>query len=64
MTSEEEEEFQLSNTCWIFEKLIDDDDKKVRDHSHITGKFSDASHWSCKRFKKFRTLKIKRYLSL
>ena len=36
--SEEEEEFQSSNTCWICEKLIDDDDEKVRDHYLITGK--------------------------
>ena len=27
--SEEEEQFQLSNICWICEKLIDDDDEKV-----------------------------------
>ena len=27
--SEEEEQFQSSNTCWICEKLIDDDDEKV-----------------------------------
>ena len=45
--SEEEEEFQSSNTCWICEKLIDDDDEKVRDHCHITGKFRGAAHWSC-----------------
>ena len=24
-----------------------DDDEKVRDHRHITGKFSGAGHWSC-----------------
>ena len=36
--SEEEEQFQFSNTCWICEKLIDDCDEKVRDHCHITGK--------------------------
>ena len=45
--SEEEEQFQSSNTCWICEKLIDDDDEKVRDHCHITGKFRGAAHWSC-----------------
>ena len=37
--SKEEEQFQWSNTCWICEKLIDDDDEKVRDHCHVTGKF-------------------------
>ena len=44
---EEEEQFQSSSTCWICEKLIDDDDEKVRDHCHVTGKFRGAAHWSC-----------------
>ena len=46
MSEEEEEQFQSSNTCWISEKLIDDDDEKVRDHCHLTGKFRGAVHWS------------------
>ena len=45
--SEEEEQFQSSNICWICEKLIDDDDEKVRDHCHVTSKFRDAVHSSC-----------------
>ena len=45
-SEEEEEQFQSSNTCWICKKLIDDDDEKVRDHFHITGKFG-TTHWSC-----------------
>ena len=28
------------------EKLFDDDDEKVRNHCHITGKFRGAAHWS------------------
>ena len=36
--SEEEEQFQSYNTCWICGRLIDDDDEKVRDHCHVTGK--------------------------
>ena len=47
ITEEEEEQFQLSNTCWICGKLIDDDDEKVTDHCHITGKFRGTAHWSC-----------------
>ena len=47
MSEEEEEEFQSSNTCWICEKLIDNDDEKVRDHCHVTGKFRGAAQWSC-----------------
>ena len=45
--SEEEEQFQSRNTCRICEKLIDDDDEKVRDHCQLTGKFRGAAHWSC-----------------
>ena len=33
--------------CWICEKLIDDDDEKVRDHCHIAGNFRGPPHWSC-----------------
>ena len=47
MSKEEEHLFQHSNSCWICEKLIDMDDKKVRDHCHVTGKFRGAAHWSC-----------------
>ena len=28
--SEKEEQFQSSNTCWICEKLTDDDNEKIR----------------------------------
>ena len=41
---EEKEQFQSSNTCWICEKLIDNDDEKVRDHCHLTGKFRGATN--------------------
>ena len=47
MIEEEEEQFQSSNMCWICEKLIDDDDEKVRDHCHVTGRFRGVAHWSC-----------------
>ena len=47
LMSEEEEQFQSRYKCWICEKLIDDDDEKVRDHCHVTGKFRGAAHWSC-----------------
>ena len=40
-------QFQSSNTGCICEKRIDNDDEKVRDHCHITGKFRGAGHWSC-----------------
>ena len=31
----------------ICKKLIDNDDEKVRDDCHVTGKFTGAPHWSC-----------------
>ena len=46
--SEEEDQFQLSNACWVCEKLIDNDDEKVRDHFHVIAKFIATAHWSCK----------------
>ena len=45
--SEEEEQFQSIDICWICEKLIDHDDETVRDQCHVTGKFRGAAHWDC-----------------
>ena len=47
MGEKKENQFQPSNICWICEKLIDDDDEKIRDHCHVNGKFRGAAHWSC-----------------
>ena len=46
MSAEEEERFQLSNSCWICNKLFDVGDDKVRDHCHITVKCRGAAHWN------------------
>ena len=46
MSEEEEHLFQQSNSCWICEKLTDDDDEKGRDHCCVTGKFRGAAHRS------------------
>ena len=27
--------------------MIIDNDKKVRDHCHVTSKFREAAHWKC-----------------
>ena len=43
MSEEEEYLFQQSNSCCICKKLIDNDEK-VRDHCHVTGKFRGAAH--------------------
>ena len=45
--SEEEEQLQSRNTRWICKRPFDNDDEKVRNFCHVTGKFRDASHWSC-----------------
>ena len=47
ITEEEKNLFQESNNCWICKKLIDNDDEKVRDNCHVTGKFRGAAHWNC-----------------
>ena len=39
--------FQSSKMCWICEKLIKNDDEKVRDYCHVTRKFRGAAHWNC-----------------
>ena len=44
MSAKEEKRFQLSDRSWIFDKLFDVGDDKVRDHCHITGKYRAAAH--------------------
>ena len=43
----EEEEHLFQQSCWFCKKLIDNDEEKVRDHCHITGKCRGAAHWDC-----------------
>ena len=45
MPTEEEDIFQLSNSCWICDKLFDVEDDKVKDHCNITGKYRGAAQW-------------------
>ena len=47
ISEKEEHLFQQSKSCWICEKLIDNDEEIVRDHCHVTGKLRGAAHWSC-----------------
>ena len=42
MTQADEENYNDTNTCWICAQEISE--SKVRDHSHITGKFRGAAH--------------------
>ena len=46
ISAEQNEEFERSEICWICGKLIENEDK-VRDHCHVTGKYRGAAHWSC-----------------
>ena len=47
MSAEEEERLEMSNICWICNKLFNAGDNKVRDHCHISGKYRGAAHWEC-----------------
>ena len=38
---------QSSNKCWICNKLFTEDDKKLRDHGHITEKYRGSAHSNC-----------------
>ena len=44
MSTEEDERFQLSNSCCKCDKSFDVGDDKVRGHCHITGKYTGAAH--------------------
>ena len=45
--AEDKEKFKNATACWICEEDFKDEDKKVRDHCHFTGKFRGAAHESC-----------------
>ena len=51
LTEEEQFEFDNATVCWIckerFDDDHDDDDQKVRDHCHYTGKYRGPAHNSC-----------------
>ena len=46
--SEEEHLFQKSNSCWICKKFVNNNNEvKIRDHCHVTGKFRVAAYRNC-----------------
>ena len=47
MTKEDEEEFQKANECHICNNKYTNEDIKVRDHCHITGKYRGSAHQEC-----------------
>ena len=44
MTKEDNEDFKNSAKCWTCDNDYVDNDVKVRDHCHITGKYRDSAH--------------------
>ena len=53
LTTQELREFLKAPICWICQKKFQENDKKVRDHDHFTGKFRGAAHNQCNlQFKK------------
>ena len=47
MTKKDEKDFENSTKCWISHNVYVDDNVKVRDHGHITGKYSASTHRDC-----------------
>ena len=47
MTKKDEKEFQKADECYICNKKYTDEDIKVRDHCHITGKYRGSAHQEC-----------------
>ena len=44
MTEEDENEYRITNTCRLWEKI---DIDKVRDHCHLVGLYREPAHQSC-----------------
>ena len=57
MISEDEYGFQNATHCSICENPCDPDDK-VRDHCHMTGKYTGCAHSSCNSHVSFKDFKI------
>ena len=47
MTEDNEKEFQKANECHICNKKYNENDVRVRDHCHITGKYRGSAHQDC-----------------
>lgn len=47
ISADEERQFQNSKVCHICETSYTADDVKVRDHSHLTGKYRGSAHSKC-----------------
>ena len=47
MTKKGDEDFQISAKCWICDNNYVDGVVKVRDHCHITKKYTGSTHRDC-----------------
>ena len=47
MTEDDEKEFQKADECHICNKKYNENDVRVRDHCHITGKYRGSAHQDC-----------------
>ena len=47
MFADDEERLQPRNKCWTCNKWFVAEDKRVRDHDHVTGEYILSTHWSC-----------------
>ena len=47
MTKEKNKDFETSTKCWICDNDYIDNDGKVRDYCHITGKYRGSAHRDC-----------------
>ena len=47
MTIEDEDNYQNSQDCWIYNQKVINNKDKTRDHCHITGKYRGAVHKKC-----------------
>ena len=47
MSKEDIKHFKSSTKCWVYDNDCVDNDIKVRDHYHITGKYRGSAHRDC-----------------
>ena len=47
MTKKDYEDIEISTKCWICNNDYIDNDVKVRDYCHITGKYRSSAHRDC-----------------
>ena len=47
LIKEDNEDFENSTKCWIYDNDYIDSDVKVRDHSHINKQYRGSAHRDC-----------------